>query len=150
MYFFFFYQNSNRTFCKQIVETLIRRRILRRLIWVCTVCRCPIKKDSRLKWVNNKCIKCSMRGVVFRLNIFILVFQTGEYGLGSVMKWNFETWNEPDCRDFDKMNMTVQGKLIGFLFNMNQDREAAGSSLTSVTVLWSLSKISCEGFRKLV
>ena len=26
----------------QIVETLIRRRILRRLIWVCTVCQLPI------------------------------------------------------------------------------------------------------------
>ena len=34
------------------------------------------------------------------------------------MKWNFETWNEPDCRDFDKMNMTVQGKLIGFSFKL--------------------------------
>ena len=28
-----FYSNSNRNFCKQTVENLIRRRILRRLIW---------------------------------------------------------------------------------------------------------------------
>ena len=26
----------------QTVYTLIRRRVLRRLIWVCTVCQCPI------------------------------------------------------------------------------------------------------------
>ena len=26
----------------QTVETLIRRRVLRRLIWVCTVCQLPI------------------------------------------------------------------------------------------------------------
>ena len=26
------------------------------------------KKDARLKWVNNKCIKCSVGGVVFTLN----------------------------------------------------------------------------------
>lgn len=34
-----------------------------------------------------------------------------EYGLGWLMDWNFETWNEPDCRDFDKLHMTVQGFL---------------------------------------
>ena len=28
------YSSSNRTFCEQTVETLIRRRVLRRLIWV--------------------------------------------------------------------------------------------------------------------
>ena len=29
--------------CKQTVETLIRRCVLQRLIWVCTVCLCPTK-----------------------------------------------------------------------------------------------------------
>ena len=33
-WYFSFYSNFNRTFCKQTVETLIRRRVL---IWVCTV-----------------------------------------------------------------------------------------------------------------
>ena len=42
--FFHFYLNSNRIFCKQSVENLIRRRGLRRLIWFCTVCQCPIKR----------------------------------------------------------------------------------------------------------
>ena len=40
-WYFHIYSNFNRTFCKQTVETLIRRRVLRRLIWVCTVCLCP-------------------------------------------------------------------------------------------------------------
>ena len=46
---FHFYLNFQRNFCKQTVENLIRRRILRRLIWFCTVCRCSTKK---LIWVK--------------------------------------------------------------------------------------------------
>ena len=38
---FLLYSNFNRTFCKQTVETLIRRRIL---IWVYTVCLFPTKR----------------------------------------------------------------------------------------------------------
>ena len=38
---FHFYSHSNRTFCEQTVETLIRSCVLRRLIWVCAVCLCP-------------------------------------------------------------------------------------------------------------
>ena len=45
---FHFYSNFNRPFSKQTVETLIRRRVLRRLIWFCTVCRCPIKRTLGL------------------------------------------------------------------------------------------------------
>ena len=40
---FHFYSKLKRNFCTQTVENLIRRRILRRLIWFCTVCRCPTK-----------------------------------------------------------------------------------------------------------
>ena len=43
-----FYSNRNRTFCKRIVETLIRRRVLRRLVWVCTICLCPTKRTLGL------------------------------------------------------------------------------------------------------
>ena len=42
------YSNFNRTFCELTVETLIRRRVLRRLIWVCAVCLCPTKKNASL------------------------------------------------------------------------------------------------------
>ena len=42
--YFSFLSNSNRIFCKQTVETLIRCRVLRRLIWVSTVCLCPTKR----------------------------------------------------------------------------------------------------------
>ena len=41
----------NRNVCKQTVENLIRRRVLRRLIWFCTVCRCSTK-DPMLIWDN--------------------------------------------------------------------------------------------------
>ena len=45
---FHFYSNLNRIFCKHTVETLIRRRILRHLIWICTVCLCPTKRTLGL------------------------------------------------------------------------------------------------------
>ena len=38
-FYFIFERNS---FNKQKVQALIRRRVLRRLIWVYTVCQCPI------------------------------------------------------------------------------------------------------------
>ena len=38
------FSNSNRTLCKQILDTMIRRRLVRRLIWVCNVCLCPTKR----------------------------------------------------------------------------------------------------------
>ena len=38
----------NRTFCKQRVETLIGRRVLWHLFWVCTVCLCPTKQTLGL------------------------------------------------------------------------------------------------------
>ena len=54
----YFSSNFNRTFCKQIVETLIRCSVLRHLIWetlircsvlrhliwVCTICICPTRR----------------------------------------------------------------------------------------------------------
>ena len=43
-YIFHFYSNFQRKFCKQTVENLIRRCIVLRLIWFCTVCRCPTKR----------------------------------------------------------------------------------------------------------
>ena len=47
-YFLIFIQNFKRNFCKYTVENLIRRRILRHLIWFCTVCRVPTKKTLGL------------------------------------------------------------------------------------------------------
>ena len=42
---FKFIQNLTETLT---VENLIRRRVLRRLIWFCTVCRCPTKRTLGL------------------------------------------------------------------------------------------------------
>ncbi|XP_041792468.1 alpha-L-iduronidase isoform X2 [Chelmon rostratus] len=33
------------------------------------------------------------------------------FGLGSISQWNFETWNEPNNRDFDNVTMSIQGFL---------------------------------------
>ena len=43
-----FYSNFKRHVCKQTVDNLIRRRVLRRLIWFCTVCQCPTKRTLGL------------------------------------------------------------------------------------------------------
>ena len=40
--------NFNRIFYKKTMETLIRRCVLQRLVWVCTVCLCPIKRSLSL------------------------------------------------------------------------------------------------------
>ena len=47
-WYFSFYSNFKRNFCLQTVENLIRRRILWRLIWFCTVCGCPSKRTLGL------------------------------------------------------------------------------------------------------
>ena len=46
---FYFYSISNSNSCYQTVKTLIRRRVLRRLIWVCTVCLCPKTEFNNLR-----------------------------------------------------------------------------------------------------
>ena len=45
---YFFYSDYDRTFCKVTVETLIRRRVLRHLVWVCTICLRPTKRTLGL------------------------------------------------------------------------------------------------------
>ena len=56
-----FYSIFDITLRKQIVETLIRHRILSRLIWVCTIFLCPIKLMLGFIWVKvfvftNSCL----------------------------------------------------------------------------------------------
>ena len=46
---FYFHSISNSNSCYQTVKTLIRRRVLRRLIWVCTVCLCPKTEFNNLR-----------------------------------------------------------------------------------------------------
>ena len=49
------YSNFNRTFSKQTVETLIRRHVLWRLVWVCTICLRPTKMMLGLYGLNYVC-----------------------------------------------------------------------------------------------
>ena len=46
----------NILYFKQTVKTLIRRRVLRRLIWICTVCQWLLW-DAGHKWCNHKLSK---------------------------------------------------------------------------------------------
>ena len=49
---FHFNPTFNEACCKQAVETQIRRRVLRRLIWFCTICLCPTKWTIGLYKLN--------------------------------------------------------------------------------------------------
>ena len=53
---FHFYSSFHRKLCKQTVETLIRRRILWHLFWVCTICLCPKKKMLGIYGLKNAII----------------------------------------------------------------------------------------------
>ena len=50
--FFIFFSNFIKHYVSKTVETLIRRRILQCLVWVCTVLSMSHKTDAMLKWVN--------------------------------------------------------------------------------------------------
>ena len=54
-WYFSFYSNFKRSFFKQTVDNLIRRRILRRLILFCTVCRCHTKRTLGLYGLKTYC-----------------------------------------------------------------------------------------------
>ena len=45
---------------KQTVKTPIRRRIVRRLVWVSTVCICPAKRTLGLNWLMFECSSASI------------------------------------------------------------------------------------------
>ena len=74
--------NSIRTSCKQTVETLIRRHILWRLIWVCTVCLCPAKGTLGIYGLNF----CVFFGFDLILYVPSTIFQLNREG---------STWVEP-------------------------------------------------------
>ena len=67
---FHFYKSFNRTFCKQTVENLVRRRILRHLIWFCTVCQCTTKRTlglyglTRIPTANIEYVNCSCWNII--------------------------------------------------------------------------------------
>ena len=48
------------SFLFNLIENYVSQlKVLRRLIWVCTVCLCPIKNFARLIWVD-KAYVCSV------------------------------------------------------------------------------------------
>ena len=72
---FYFNLNFDRTFCKQTVETLIRRRFLRRLVWVSIVCLCPRKRTLGLYGLTNSKINHENKNTTFiNMCIFAGIF----------------------------------------------------------------------------
>lgn len=67
----------------------------------------PIKlcRDISVSDVENVLLSWKK---LFHLNkIFNL---TGYYGIKSIEKWKFETWNEPDLRGYNRLNFTTNGE----------------------------------------
>ncbi|XP_059165895.1 alpha-L-iduronidase-like isoform X2 [Physella acuta] len=52
-----------------------------------------------------------------------------QYGISYVRQWNFETWNEPDCHDFDNLKMSVQG-FLNYYDACSEGLKMADKSLT--------------------
>ena len=95
-WYFSFLFKCNRKVCKQTVETLIRRRILWCLIWVCTVCLCPTKRT---------------------LDIYGLKMQLFCYLIRVPEIWEVDCWNNLPCESdvnlgLASMNITVLGLTI--------------------------------------
>ena len=76
-WYYSFYSNLNRTSYKQTVESLIRRHILRRLIWVYTVCLCPTKRMLGLYGLmgNFPFFCCRLLTSFFKIIFFKKYFQ---------------------------------------------------------------------------
>lgn len=44
------------------------------------------------------------------MNVMVMCY-VDRYGLDYVAEWNFESWNEPNNRDFDTLQFTIQGAM---------------------------------------
>ena len=64
-FIFIFYSNFKRNLCLQTAENLIRRRVLRRLFWFCTVCQCPTKTTLGLYGFRKSKYKCKAASFPF-------------------------------------------------------------------------------------
>lgn len=42
------------------------------------------------------------------MNIILII---EKFGIDNILKWKFETWNEPDLLEYNKLNFTQSGKL---------------------------------------
>ena len=88
---FHFYSISNRYSCQQTVKTLIRRRVLRRLIWVCTVCLCPKNRtlglyglkqcvlEFRFNLLATEVLLMSTHNVCFNGELMVIVIKHHHY-----------------------------------------------------------------------
>ena len=114
----YFFTNFNRTHCQQTVKISIRRRDMRRLIWVFTVCLCSIKRAL------------SVFGLILVLNPngFLCVFLYKIIWLGS----------ETSIRD--KVHFLMQSvcsfaKYFKIRFSLLTDKYVGENSIANATFL---------------
>ena len=100
---FNFYSNSNRTFCEKTVETLIRRRVLRRLIWVCAVCLCRITRRLGLNGWTSTLFVCEQgrlwsdctglsEALVLDYAVSAKIISAGQNVIR--VKWEYKYWTQ--------------------------------------------------------
>ena len=76
----FIYSTVNRTFCIQIVETLIRNRDLQRLAWFCIVRICPTERTQGLYGFKTTVSEASIivnARLFLSLTVFCMIWLVG-------------------------------------------------------------------------
>ena len=84
-----FYSNFNRTFCNQLVETLIRHHGLRHLIWVCTVAYVPQKERYTRFKLSSKIVLLTVPRRYYFCGSFLFFLSCVCYRYAFVRVWLF-------------------------------------------------------------
>ena len=131
-------------------EILIRHSILRPLIWVCTVCLCPTKRPLGLYGLVIVSVIWMEESTSESIHKFchLLIMIT----FANSLDWQNDGLGlDPNCLTlmvfllsygyFILLPQPLSRERSGSVVEcLTRDRRAAGSSLTGVTGLWSLSK----------
>ena len=98
MVFFTFFQILNIILCKPTVKILLRHRIMRCLIWVCTVSLCPIERALDLYGLTeNIFAEVATRLGSYSQTSFTLKIKLGEVNINNVVqKCSKEANNDDD------------------------------------------------------
>ena len=144
--------NFSYSFCFQIslnlmqtVQTLIRRRVMRRLIWVCAVCQCSFLGHEH-NWFIYLLDGLWFSGLAF-LDTFIYIFRLSRWILrvsASTHLWNcdftieieievnFGSWGKHQALEWSRFVICSQFRKSLMSLKFSKDRE---------TILVKVSKI---------
>ena len=117
------------------MQTLIRRRVLRHLIWVCTVCQCPKCPGPGNFMKFNQTVQILIRRRVLRRLIWVCtVCECPSSGLGQV-------WLRIPCTE----SALIVQKLAGYSLSYNkcvQRRLGTGWSESSLSAWWRFGSLT--------